>query len=257
MIQFRLLFVLAVQLFAFATASISTYSQSRCATRLTTKKPVRVPTTTRAYTLNFKPKVTTVITNTYTVTPSSTTVTDVATSTSSTTTIMTQVIICRHLSYLNHQLMLSKVTDIFTETYTETISDTTTTTLVSTETDYSTVTSTIYSTYTIPASAGFTPLASELADSGHTVTTKKRRAEKLRGRAPDAEPTIDVANLEKRGSGGMGLGGPSKYPAAVTCTKLVEIFSTSTVKLTAKKTATITAPQGTITQVSAGVRYAG
>jgi hypothetical protein len=95
MMQTRLLLVLAVQFVAFATASVSTYSQSICATRLTTKKPASVPTSTRAYTLTFNPKVTSVITNTYTVTPSSTTVTNVATSTSSTTTTVTQVLICQ------------------------------------------------------------------------------------------------------------------------------------------------------------------
>jgi hypothetical protein len=145
-----------------------------------------------------------------------------------------------------HQLTPTKVTDIFTFTNTATISDATTTTLVSTETEFSTALTTSYATYTVPASAGFTPLASALAASGNTAAKKMRRRERLRSRVPEAEPASDVADLEKRSSSGeFCIGGPSKYPAAVTCTKLVEIVSTSTVKLTAKKTATVTAPQGT------------
>jgi hypothetical protein len=101
MIGIKLSLLLAVQLAVFATASISTYSQSICATRLTTKKPASVPTSTRAYTLTFNPKVTTVITNTYTVTPSSTTITNVATSISSTTTTVTQVMMRCRIYYLN------------------------------------------------------------------------------------------------------------------------------------------------------------
>jgi hypothetical protein len=254
MTPIKCLIVLAIQLFAFATASVSTYSKSFCATRLTTKKPASVPTSTRAYTLTFKPKVTTVITNTYTVTPSSTTVTDVATATSSTTTTVTQVMMCCRPHHLEQQLTLAKVTDTFTSTLTQTISDTTTTTLVSTETDYFTVLTTSYGTYTVSASAGFTPLASVLAASGNTAAKKRRRGEKLRSRVAEAEAAPNVADLEERANRGTPcVGGPQKYPAAVTCTKFVQIFSTSTVRLTAKKTATVTAPQGTITQVSVAI----
>jgi hypothetical protein len=153
----------------------------------------------------------------------------------------------------NMVLISTKVTDTFTSTTTSTISDTTTTTLFSTETDYSTATTTVYGTYTVPAAAGFTPLASELAASGYTPAKKNRRAEKLRSRIAEAEPVSDARDLEKRSSS-KGLGGPSKYPAAVACAKLVEIFSTLTVYLTAKKTATVTASQGTITSVSAASR---
>jgi hypothetical protein len=255
MTTIKCLIVLAIQLFAFATASVSTYSKSFCATRLTTKKPASVPTSTRAYTLTFKPKVTTLITNTYTVTPSSTTVTDVATSTSSTTTTVTQVMMYCRPHHLEQQLTLAKVTDTFTSTLTQTISDTTTTTLVSMETDYSTVLTTSYGTYTVPASAGFTPLASVLSASDNTATKKRRRGEKLRSRVAEAEAAPNVADLEERGNSGAGfIGGPKRYPAAVTCTKLVQIVSTSTVKLTAKKTATVTAPQGTVTQVSVAIQ---
>lgn len=233
---------------AFATASVTTYSKSICATRLTIKKPASVPTYTRAYTLTFKPKVTTVITNTYTVTPSSTTVTDVATSTSSTTTIVTQVLMCCRPRHLEQQLTLAQVTDIFTSTLTETISDTPATILISTETDYSTVLTISYGTYTVSASADFTPLAIVLFASGNTAAKKRRRGEKLRSRVAKAEGAPNVADLEERGNSGTAfIGGPKRYPAAVTCTKLVQIVSTSTIKLTAKKTATMTAPQGTVT----------
>jgi hypothetical protein len=146
-------------------------------------------------------------------------------------------------------LIATKVTDTFTSTLTSTILDTTTTTLIGTETDYSTEITTVYSTSTIPASAGFTPLASQLAASGYTPAKKNRRSEKLLRRIAEAEPASDDRHLEKR-SGSKFCSGPSKYPASVTCTKLVEIFSTSTVYLTAKKTATVTASQGTITSVS-------
>jgi hypothetical protein len=98
-VQFTIVLVLVAQLFAFATASVSTYSQSFCATRLTSKKPASVPTSTSARTSTFKPKVTTVITNTRTVTPTSASVTSVTTSISSTTTTITQVLIRCRLSY--------------------------------------------------------------------------------------------------------------------------------------------------------------
>jgi hypothetical protein len=147
-------------------------------------------------------------------------------------------------------LISAKATDTFTLTSTSTISDTTTTTLIRTETDYSTETTTVYSTSTVPASAGFTPLASELAATGYIPAKKNRRTEKLRTRVAKAEPASNAVDQEKR-RGSKLFGGPSEYPAAVTCTKLVEILSTSTVYLTAKETATVTASQGTITSVSA------
>jgi hypothetical protein len=110
---------------------------------------------------------------------------------------------------------------------------------------------TSYGTYTVPASAGFTPLASALAASGNTAAKKRRRGEKLRIRVAGAEPASNVANLEKRDSSGeFYIGGLNQYPAAVICTKLAEIVSTSTVKLTAKKTSTVTAAQGTLTEVN-------
>jgi hypothetical protein len=146
-------------------------------------------------------------------------------------------------------LISAKVTDTFTSTLTSTISDTTTTTLISAETDYSTETTTVYSTSTVPASAGFTVIASELAAAGYIPAKKNRRTEKLRTRVAKAEPASNVADLEKK-RGSRFFGGPSEYLAAVACTKLVEIFSTSTVYLTAKKTATVTASQGTSTSVS-------
>ena len=59
--------------------------------------------------------------------------------------------------------------------------------------------------------------------------------------------------VKRSSSGDFIMDGPSNYPAAVICTKLVEIVSTSTVKSTAKKTATVTAPQGTLTQVSEAI----
>jgi hypothetical protein len=83
---------------AFATialslveATVSTYSQTGCVTKRSTKSANKVPTSTKSYTLTFNPKVTVVTTPTSTVIPPSTTVTAITTSTSTVTEILSQV----------------------------------------------------------------------------------------------------------------------------------------------------------------------
>lgn len=122
-----------------------------------------------------------------------------------------------------------------------------TTTLISTELTTSTVTDTSTSTLTVGASAGFTPLASQLAAQGHTAgTMRKRSAPNRIAQAVDGDKEL---GLERRAA--SGLKRPSKqYPAAVSCYRFVQVISTSTVVSTAKTTKTVTATPGTITIVS-------
>ncbi|KAK4506860.1 hypothetical protein PRZ48_000593 [Zasmidium cellare] len=105
-------------------------------------------------------------------------------------------------------------------------------------------------TTTIAASAGFIPLSSALAASGHSVA--KRRV--ARDRIRDVEPVAveERASQQKIicGSDGSISYDPPQFFGKVTCYKRVEIVSTKVITSTAKKTKTITAPRGTITQTS-------
>jgi hypothetical protein len=72
-------------------ADVSTFSQSGCVTKQSTKSTNKVPTSTKSYTLTLNPKVTVVTTPTNIIIPSSTTVTAVTTSMSVVTAILSQV----------------------------------------------------------------------------------------------------------------------------------------------------------------------
>lgn len=72
-------------------ATVSTFSQTGCVTKQSTKSTNKIPTSTKSYTLTFNPKVTVVTTPTNTIIPSSTTVTAITTSTSTVTEILSQV----------------------------------------------------------------------------------------------------------------------------------------------------------------------
>lgn len=77
---------------AIVEATVSTFSQTGCITKQSSKSTNKVPTSTKSYTLTFKPKVTVVITSTKTIVPTSTTVTAISTSTSTATEVLTQVL---------------------------------------------------------------------------------------------------------------------------------------------------------------------
>lgn len=76
---------------AFVEGTVSTFSKTGCFTKQSSKSTNKVPTSTKSYTLTFKPKVTVVTTSTKTIVPASTTVITVSTSTSTATEILTQV----------------------------------------------------------------------------------------------------------------------------------------------------------------------
>jgi hypothetical protein len=141
------------------------------------------------------------------------------------------------------------VTDTATETITNTETESTTTTLIATEITTLTDVVTSSTTMTIPASAGFTPLASQLIAAGYTVgTVSKRSAAKRIARTTDeVGPKLD------RRAGPLVIAsksGAKQYPVAVSCYRFVQVVSISTVKSTARSTQTITAIPGTITAVS-------
>ena len=58
---------------AFIEGAVSTFSQTGCLTRQSTKSTSKIPTSTRSATLTFKPKVTVVTTSTKTIIPTSNT----------------------------------------------------------------------------------------------------------------------------------------------------------------------------------------
>jgi hypothetical protein len=99
------------------------------------------------------------------------------------------------------------------------------------------------------ASAGFTPLASQLTAQGYNAGTMKKRstAKRIAQAVDDDEP-----RLERRASPLVltPKGLAKQYPAAVSCYRFVQVISTSTVVSTAKTTKTVTAIPGTITVVS-------
>ena len=71
---------------AIVEATVSTFSQTGCITKQSSKSTNKVPTSTKSYTLTFKPKVTVLTTSTKTVVPTS------STSTSTATEVLTQVL---------------------------------------------------------------------------------------------------------------------------------------------------------------------
>jgi len=101
---------------------------------------------------------------------------------------------------------------------------------------------------TIPASADFTPLASQLVAAGYDVGTMRKRSKTRRvARAPD---NVEL-RLERRAGPEVTTKGAAKqYPVAVSCYRFVQIVSISTVTSAAKTTQTVTAIPGTITVVS-------
>ncbi|KAF2171235.1 hypothetical protein M409DRAFT_18351 [Zasmidium cellare ATCC 36951] len=212
--------------------SASTYSQLFCKTQL---KPQQGGggTTTKSTTLHFTETVRSVFTPTTTIIPKSATIsTRITVSKTSTTT-------------------LPQTTNTFSTTLSFTDTSTVSTTVISTTMPIITevITSTLDTT-TIAASSGFIPLSSALAASGHSVA--KRRA--MRDRVRDVEPVAmeERASQQKIicGSDGSISYDPPQYWGKVTCYKRVEIVSTEVITSTAKKTKTIIAPRGTVTQTS-------
>ena len=120
-----------------------------------------------------------------------------------------------------------------------------------------TLIATTYPTTTIPTSAGFTPLASVVAAQGYSSSKKKRHFPGVpQDRAADAgmieadaavKARAAAASMSKRDTSAV----QSTYPSAVSCLRLVEVVSTSTIISTAKITSTVTAAPGTITTVRA------
>jgi hypothetical protein len=141
-------------------------------------------------------------------------------------------------------------------TSTSTETDTIYTAEVATVFATSTTTTTSSGTTTVPTSADFTPLSAELASSSYTVGTvssMKRRSLQERRVVPTVEEDAElVARAAKAFPTPPCLkGGPTKYPAAVTCEGLVEIISTLTATLTAKTMETVTTSAATTTTVRA------
>ncbi|KAK3625556.1 hypothetical protein LTR56_020360 [Elasticomyces elasticus] len=213
--------------------SVSTYSQTGCLTRSTTKKPANIPTSTLAKTLSRTRKVTSVYTPTATVLPSSITLTQTVTFTASET------------------ITLLQISDTFTTTLTASETETSSSTL--TLTNFATITA---NTVVTPAAtaiatpAGFTPLASALAAAGVTYTKNKRSHAVPRraiAAAREAEPESHVdARAVADLSGICKKHGPTFYPAAVSCYRFVQIVTISTVTSTAKTTKTVTGAPGVV-----------
>lgn len=236
------LFSLAI-LAASATAdSVSTYSQQKCRTALNTWQG-QGGTTTKAFTQTFTKTLRPVITPTVTFTPGQSTLFKKTTITSTSTKTLPQS------------------TDTFSETTTISQTSTVATTLISTILSTSTVTTTsTLDTTTIAASAGFTPIWTALAASGHAASKKVKRGNVVRDAEPDAEAVADARFGFKKQSGkgpkitcnpdGSLSYNPPQYRGSVTCYKQVQIVTTKVVPTTAKFTKTVTAPRPTTTVVS-------
>ncbi|KAF2488664.1 hypothetical protein BU16DRAFT_568183 [Lophium mytilinum] len=209
------------------TAAGSTVSSVKCSTKYGPKSVAPVKTASYALTVPlYWFKITTL-------TPQATTTPPVTTTTlsfTSTSTVYTT---------------LDQVTDTFSSTSTVLESVTITETETDSVTETDTYTSTSTPSTTIPASAGFTPISSNIANS-----SKKRRSA---GKPADAlVPEID----ERAATGtkfklslknGKIACSPAVYPQAVTCAGVVKVYSTKTLTVTAKKTHTNTAPTPTST----------
>jgi hypothetical protein len=137
-----------------------------------------------------------------------------------------------------------------TITNTQTSYTTETATALTTQFITSQLTNTVLSTTTIAPPSGFIALGDQLQGGGNSYAKRDEQRNHPRDilATLDARAAPPVCTSVRFGSNGA-TRYPQAYPAAVQCTKLVEIVKTSTKFSTATPT-TVTAAQGTVTSVS-------
>ncbi|CEH13850.1 hypothetical protein CBOM_01744 [Ceraceosorus bombacis] len=210
-------------------SKVVTISQSACSTIKGSGNAVKpLPTKSSATTVHDIIKVIYRTTLTTSVTPAPSTVISTATSTITTTTTD------------------PAITDTLTVSERPTTRFTETATVTSTATaDGGTVTTTTTATTTIPALAGFTPLASQISAAGQTPAYRRSLATSAPGVG-----SLLARKQQRQNAGFCDKKGKALQPKSVTCRKRVEVLTYTQSTVTAKKQETVTVPAQTATSTT-------